>query len=136
MIADFPIPCGMRVVPATGAVVLVDLPELPAAWHDLPTPDGRTHGEAVEEARCALRLLSSAWLPGAAELAAAPVLELQAIVPDGPFVSFYGRVFGHPDIPYGHLGLTAVIVGYDGSHLRWARTIGGWYRLDFGAREH
>lgn len=136
MIADFPIPRCMRLVPATGAVVLLHLPELPAAWRDLPAPSGRTQGEAVDEARHAMWRLSSTWLPGAAELASAPVLELQAIVPDGPFVSFYGRVFGHPEIPCGRLGLTSVVVGYDGRHRRWARTIGGWYRFRSAAREH
>lgn len=136
MITSLPIPYCMRFVPTTGAVVLLDLPELPPEWRDRLGPDGRTQGERIEEARRTLRRLSSAWLPGAPELAEAPILEFVEAVPDGPFVSFRGRVFGHPKIPNGRRALTSVVVGYDGRRGRWARTISRWYRLGPAPQEH
>ncbi len=48
MITDLPIPICMRLVPTTGAVVLLDLPELPLEWRGQLGPDGRTQGERIE----------------------------------------------------------------------------------------
>lgn len=136
MITNIPIPTCMRLVPTTGAVVLLDLPELPPEWRGHIRSDGRAQGERIEEARQALRRLSSAWVPGAVELSNAPTLEFEEVVPNKPFVCFRGRVFGHPKIPNGHRAWTSVVVGYDGRRGRWARTISRWYRLGPAPQEH
>jgi hypothetical protein len=129
MLNSFVIPRGMRLVPNTSAVVLVDLPELPADWRRQSAPDGLTHGERVDAARRALERLSGCWLPGGAELSEAPILDFEGLVEDGPFVSFHGRVFGHPRIPRGHRCVTSVVVAYDGCRGLWARSISRWYRV-------
>ena len=129
MLATFVIPHGMRLVPNTGAVVLVDLPDLPAGWREQPRPDGSTQGERIDAARRALERLAGCWLPGAAELANAPILDFEGLVDDGPFVSFRGRVYGHPIILQGHRCVTSVVVAYDGRRGLWARTISRWYRV-------
>lgn len=129
MPTSFVVPRGMRLVPNTGAVVLVDLPELPVDWRKRPGPDGMTQGERIDAARRALERLSGCWMPGVAELSEAPILDFEGLVEDGPFVSFHGRVFGHPRIPRGHRCVTSVVVAYDGRRGLWARTISRWYRL-------
>ena len=130
------IPAGMRLVPNTGAVVLVDLPELPADLREQPAPDGGTQGQRIDAARRILERLSNSWLPAATDLADAPILDFEALVADGPFVAFRGKVFGHPSIPRGHRCDTSVVVAYDGRRGLWGRTISRWYCLGPAPAEH
>jgi hypothetical protein len=127
MLTTLVIPRGMRLVPNTGAVVLVDLPDLPAGWRKQRTPDGSTHGERIDAARRALDRLTGCWLPGPAELVDAPILDFEGFVDDGPFVALHGRVYAHPIILRGHRCVTSVLVAYDGRRGLWARTISRWY---------
>jgi len=119
----------MRLVPSTGAVVLVDLPEVPEEHSAAPTPDGRTQGRRMEDARHCLTRLSSCWLPGARELSHAPLLRVEGTFVEESYFSFSGRVSEHPEIPDGHLCLTSVVIAYDGRRGSWARTVSRWYRL-------
>ena len=127
MLTSFVIPRGMRLVPNTGAVVLVDLPELPAHWRKQTAPDGMIRANASTRHAGPWSVSTNCWLPGTAELADAPILDFEELVDDGPFVSLRGRVYGHPIIPQGHRCVTSVVVAYDGRRGLWARTISRWY---------
>lgn len=129
MTSEIKMPRNMRIVPTTGAVILAKLPDVPDEWMDGPDANGQSQRSRLAEARQALDRLSSCWMPGLAELACAPILDFQDLVYEDGLVSLCGRVFGHPEIPNGHLCVTSVLLAYDGRRQSWARTVSRWYRL-------
>jgi hypothetical protein len=123
------IPSMMRLVPTTGAVILVTFPEIPKYWTDPTEPNGQQTSARIAEAQKTLDRLSSYWLPAWEELGDAPLIIVEHVVHEGDLVSLAGRVYGHAEIPDGHLCITSVLIAYDGRNYRWARTVSRWYRI-------
>lgn len=75
--------------------------------------------------------LRAGWRPNDAMLANAPSLSDWALVGafDTKAVQFVGTAIGHPNFPDFRIVRTSIIVALDTRHLRWARTIGRFYRL-------
>jgi hypothetical protein len=127
---SMPIPQNMRLVPATGAVILLYLPGIPEGLRNLQTPEGGTQGGRIDDANSCLRRLSSCWSPGQLELADAPVLQADFVVPEDEHFSLRGRIIrGHPYIGDGRPCVTSIVIAYDGRRGRWVRTVSRWYRV-------
>lgn len=123
------IPSMMRLVPTTGAVILVSFAEIPKYWTEPTESNEQQTWARIAEAQKTLDRLSSCWLPGREELGDAPLINVEHVVHEGDLVSFAGRAYGHPEIPDGHLCITSVLIAYDGRHYQWARTVSRWYRI-------
>lgn len=77
--------------------------------------------------------LESGWLPGAAELNAAPKLVDWVYIDNrgnGQGLYLQGRVTGHPDLHGQEVVIeTSHLAAIDGANHKWARTLSRWYRL-------
>jgi hypothetical protein len=75
--------------------------------------------------------LQTGWRPGEEVLSAAPTLSEWAIVEElgAGLAQFVGRTVGHPTFPNHRVVRTSIIIALDTRHLKWARTIGRFYRL-------
>lgn len=71
------------------------------------------------------------WRPGEDVLSAAPTLSEWAIVEElgAGLAQLIGRTVGHPMFPNHRIVRTSIIIALDTRHLRWARTMGRFYRL-------
>ena len=77
--------------------------------------------------------LESGWLPGAAELNAAPKLMDWSYIDgraNGQGLYLTGRVTGHPNLNGQEVVIeTSHVAAVDGATHKWARTLSRWYRL-------
>jgi hypothetical protein len=127
------LPAGMRLIQATGVIVM-DRPVLPPELAKSPlldemSLDGRTQRERFSKAQRVLDRLAAGWRPSDVKLQDAPTLTNWRILVLRRKIILGGIVHGHPHIADGHACLTSPMIAIDAVLARWARTVSRWYVL-------